>query len=53
MNRKLNQYTRRGDSDANAKPNLAEKEKIDRIIQSVGNHMTVDEIDLLYRYVHK
>jgi hypothetical protein len=49
MNRRLNQNTRRGAADASAKPNLAEREKLDRILQRVGNHMTVDEIDILYR----
>jgi hypothetical protein len=50
MNRRLNQNTRRGAADASAKPNLAEREKLDRILHRVGNHMTVDEIDILYRW---
>lgn len=51
MNRRLNQNTRRGAADASAKPNLAEREKLDRILHRVGNHMTVDEIDILYRWL--
>ena len=50
QNRRLGQNARRGAADAFAKPNLVEKEKIDRIVQSVGNHMTVEEIDTLYRH---
>ncbi len=50
QNRRLSQNARRGAADAFAKPNLVEKEKIDRTVQSVGNHMSVEEIDILYRY---
>lgn len=49
QNRRLNQNARRGAGDAFAKPNITEKEKIDRIVQRVGHQMSVEEIDILYR----
>jgi phosphatidylinositol 3-kinase len=36
--------------DATAKPNKSEKETIDKAINAVGSHMTLEEIELLYRY---
>ena len=49
MHRRLNHNTRRGTGDATVKPNLLEKEKIDRIINSVVHHnMSVEEADLIY-----
>lgn len=50
QNRRLSQNARRGAADATAKPNLAERELIDRVVTRVGNHMSVDEIATLYRY---
>ncbi len=52
QNRRLCQHSRRGAVDATAKPNRAEKERIDKLIIAVSNHMTTEDIDLLYRYVY-
>ena len=51
QNRRLCQHSRRGAVDATAKPNRGEKERIDKLISAVSNHMTTEDIDLLYQYV--
>ena len=51
QNRRLCQHSRRGAVDATAKPNRVEKERIDKLVNQVTNHMTTEDIDLLYRYV--
>jgi len=51
QNRRLCQHSRRGAVDATAKPNRAEKERIDKLVNQVTNHMTTEDIDLLYRCV--
>ena len=51
MSRRLTYNARRGAVDASAKPNKAEKERLDKIINSVGGHnLTVQELDLLHRF---
>jgi len=52
QNRRLCQHSRRGAVDATAKPNRSEKERIDKLISAVSNHMTTEDIDLLYQYVY-
>lgn len=50
QNRRLSQNARRGAADASAKPNLAEREQLERIVHRVGHQMSVEEIDILYKY---
>lgn len=50
QNRRLNHNVRRGATDATAKPNKDEKKRIDKILQSVGNRMSTEDMDFLYRF---
>jgi len=50
LNRKLTQHSRRGAGDTTAKPNKAERERVDKVVTAVGSHMSTDEIDLLYKF---
>ncbi len=50
QHRKLVHNSRRGAADATVKPNKDEKQRIDKIIQTVGgDKMTSEERDFLYR----
>jgi len=50
QHRKLNPLTSRGRSDPRAKPNLTEKDELDKIINAVGNQLSIEEKDKLYRF---
>ena len=51
MYRRLAHHTRcRGGSDHHIKPNLQEKERLDKILHAPGDHMKTEEKDLLYRF---
>lgn len=51
QHRRLKNNTRRGNGDSTAKPNLVEKERLDKILSSVVHHtMSVEEADLMYRF---
>lgn len=40
----------RGGSDQAIKPNLQEKERLDKVLHAPGDHMKTEEKDLLYRF---
>lgn len=50
LNRRLTHNVRRGTADSTVKPNKDQKARIDRIISAVGNLMTTEEMDFLYRF---
>lgn len=51
MHRKVTNNALRNNFDPNIKPNLKEKENIDRILQTTLNYvMTFEDMDLLYRF---
>lgn len=53
QHRKLVHNSRRGASDSTVKPNKDEKQRIDKIIQTVGGEkMSGEERDFLYRYFY-
>lgn len=49
LNRRLSHNVRRGSTDATTKPNKDEKKRIDKILQSVGNQISTEDLDFLYR----
>jgi hypothetical protein len=51
LNRRLNFNARRGNTllDASVKPNLSERDRLERVVQAVGGSLTSDEMDLLYK----
>lgn len=50
QNRRLTHNVRRGTADSTVKPNKEQKARIDRIISAVGNLMSTDDMDFLYRF---
>lgn len=51
MYRRLAHHTLcRGGSDHHIKPNLQEKERLDKILHAPGDHLKTEEKDLLYRF---
>jgi len=52
LNRKLNFNARRGNTllDASVKPNLSERDRLERVVQAVVGSLTSDEMDLLYKF---
>eukprot|EP01039_Chlorochromonas_danica_P008751 gene8751-9645_t len=50
LNRRLSHNVRRGSTDATTKPNKDEKKRIDKILQSVGNQLSTEDLDFLYRF---
>lgn len=50
QNRRLTHNVRRGTADSTVKPNKDQKARIDRIISAVGNLMTTEDMDFLYRF---
>lgn len=50
QNRRLTHNVRRGTADSTVKPNKDQKLRIDKIISAVGNLMSTDEMDFLYRF---
>ena len=50
QNRKLNHSLLRGASDPNTKPNLEQKEQLDRLINAPSNQLNSNEKDLLYMF---
>lgn len=54
LNRRLNHNARRGNPllDASVKPNLVERDRLDRLISAVSSNLSGEDLDLLYRYRH-
>lgn len=52
LNRRLNHNARRGNAllDASVKPNLAERDRLDRLVSAVSSNLSGEDLDLLYRY---
>lgn len=50
QNRRLTHNVRRGTADSTVKPNKDQKMRIDKIINAVGNQMSTDDMDFLYRF---
>lgn len=43
----------RGTTDITLKPNLQEKEKLDRILKTPGDHIRADDKDLMFRFRYR
>lgn len=50
LNKRLSHNVRRGNADSTIKPNKEEKIRIDKILNTIGNQMSLEDMDFLYRF---